>query len=49
MDTIPLRLSLGLAALALSFPALILSCPIYAWNDRWLDRTPRATSDEYRE
>ena len=47
MDTITLILIIGLAAQGLAFAALILAGPIYAWNDRWLDRT--ATADEDRE
>ena len=48
MDTITLILIIGLAAQGLAFAALILAGPIYAWNDRWLDRTHRATADEDR-
>ena len=49
MDTITLILIIGLAAQGLAFAALILAGPLYAWNDRWLDRTHRATADEDRE
>ena len=41
MDTITLILIIGLAAQGLAFAALILAGPLYAWNDRWLDRTHR--------
>ena len=44
MDTITLILIIGLAAQGLAFAALILAGPVYAWNDRWLDRTHRATA-----
>ena len=49
MDIITTILILGIAANGLAGATLILAGPIYAWNDRWLDRTHRTTTDENRE
>ncbi len=49
MDIITTILILGIAANGLAGATLILAGPIYAWNDRWLDRTHRTTASEDRE
>ncbi len=49
MDTITTILIIGIAAQGLAFAALILAGPVYAWNDRWLDRTHKTTASEDRE
>ena len=49
MDTITTFLIIGIAAQGLAFAALILAGPIFAWNDRWLDRTHKTTANEDRE
>ena len=49
MDTITTLLIIGIAAQGLAFAALILAGPIFAWNDRWLDRTHKTTANEDRE
>ena len=49
MDIITTILIIGIAAQGIAFAVLILAGPIYAWNDRWLDRTHRSTADEDRE
>ncbi len=48
MDTITLILIIGIAAQGLAFAALILAPPLYAWADRWLDRTHNTTANEDR-
>ncbi len=42
MDTLTTLLIIGLAA-------LILAPPLYAWTDRWLDRTHHSTAHEHRD
>ena len=49
MDTITSILIIGIAAQGITGAVLILAGPIYAWNDRWLDRTHKTTADEDRE
>ncbi|MDE2443799.1 MAG: hypothetical protein O0X49_05395, partial [Methanocorpusculum sp.] len=49
MDTITLILIIGLTANGLAFAALILAPPLYAWADRWLDRTHHSTAHENRD
>jgi hypothetical protein len=49
MDTLTTILILGAAAQGIAFAALILAGPVYAWNDRWLDRTHRSTANEDRD
>ncbi|MDE2443427.1 MAG: hypothetical protein O0X49_03490 [Methanocorpusculum sp.] len=49
MDTITLILIIGLTANGLAFAALILAPPLYAWTDRWLDRTHHSTANENRD
>ena len=49
MDIITTILIIGITANALGFAALILAGPIFAWNDRWLDRTHKTTANEDRE
>ncbi|WP_338094635.1 hypothetical protein [Methanorbis furvi] len=48
MDTLTTILVIGIAAQGIACAALVLAGPIYAWNDRWLDRTHRTTADEDR-
>ncbi|MCZ9311953.1 MAG: hypothetical protein O0V67_01120 [Methanocorpusculum sp.] len=49
MDTITTILITGIAANGLAFAALILAPPLYAWTDRWLDRTHKTTANEDRD
>ena len=49
MDFVTSLLLAGVALNVLVTAALILAGPIYAWNDRWLDRTHKTTADEDRE
>lgn len=49
MDTLTTILIIGVAAQGLAFAALVLSGPVYAWNDRWLDRTHHSTAGEHRD
>ncbi|MCZ0862128.1 hypothetical protein [Methanocorpusculum vombati] len=49
MDPITTILILGAAAQGIAFAVLILAGPVYAWNDRWLDRTHQETAREDRE
>ena len=49
MDLITLLLIAGLVLNGVVTASLILAGPIYAWNDRWLDRTHNVTADEDRE
>ncbi|HJK78661.1 MAG TPA: hypothetical protein O0Y06_07685 [Methanocorpusculum sp.] len=49
MDTITTILIIGLAAQGIAFAVLILAGPVYAWNDRWLDRTHKVTAAEDRD
>jgi len=49
MDTLTTILILGTAAQGIAFAALILAGPVYAWNDRWLDRTHKTTANEDRD
>ncbi|MCZ0860297.1 hypothetical protein O0S10_03495, partial [Methanocorpusculum sp. MG] len=49
MDTITTILIIGIAANGLAFAALILAPPLYAWTDRWLDRTHKTTANEDRD
>jgi len=49
MDTLTTILIIGAAAQGVAFATLILAGPIFAWNDRWLDRTHRSTADENRD
>ena len=46
MDTLTTLLILGVAAQGIAFAALILAPPLYAWTDRWLDRTHKTTAHE---
>lgn len=46
MDLVTAFLMIGIAANALGFATLLLAGPIYAWNDRWIDRTHNTTADE---
>jgi hypothetical protein len=48
MDTITTLLIIGAAAQGIAFAALILAPPLYAWTDRWLDRTHNTTAHEDR-
>ena len=49
MDLITTILIIGIAANGLTFATLLLAGPVYAWNDRWLDRTHKTTANEDRE
>jgi len=49
MDTITTILIIGVAAQGVAFAAIVLAPPLYAWTDRWLDRTHKATAHEDRE
>ena len=49
MDPLTIILILGIAAQALAAAAIILAPPLYAWTDRWLDRTHAETASEHRE
>ena len=49
MDTITTILIIGAAAQGIAFAALILAPPLYAWTDRWLDRTHKTTAHEDRD
>ena len=49
MDTITSILIIGIAAQGITGAVLILAGHIYAWTDRWLDRTHKTTADEDRE
>lgn len=49
MDFVTTLFAVGIAANALGFAVLLLAGPVYAWNDRWLDRSHRTTADEDRE
>ena len=49
MDTLTIILILGIAAQALAVSAIILAPPLYAWTDRWLDRTHAGTAHEHRD
>ena len=49
MDTLTIILILGIAAQAFAAAAIILAPPLYAWTDRWLDRTHAGTAREDRD
>lgn len=49
MDAITTLLIIGAAAQGVAFAVLILAGPVFAWNDRWLDRTHHATASEKQE
>lgn len=49
MDTLTTILIIGVAAQGLAFAALVLAPPLYAWTDRWLDRTHHSTAGENQE
>ncbi|MCZ0863371.1 hypothetical protein [Methanocorpusculum vombati] len=49
MDTLTTLLIIGLAAQGIAFAAIVLAPPLYAWADRWLDRTHHSTAHEHRD
>lgn len=49
MDTLTTILIIRAAAQGVAFATLILADPVFAWNDRWLDRTHKTTASEDRE
>ena len=49
MDPLTTILIIGIAAQGIAFAVLIIAGPVYAWNDRWLDRTHHSTAHEHRD